>query len=71
MMYIEVDKINTEIDKIANVLKRNCNPNPFGTAEECLVAAEIEVLQLVKSTIDKMKQDISIGYDYERTRRTD
>ena len=53
----KLQQIKTEIDKIIDRLKSNCNPNPLGTTEECLTAAEIEVLELVKDIIDKMKQE--------------
>ena len=55
------EKIIAEIDKIIDCLKTRCNPNPLGTTEECLVAAEIEVLELVKGTIAKMKKEEPIG----------
>ena len=55
------EKIIAEIDKIIDRLKTRCNPNPLGTTEECLVAAEIEVLELVKGTIAKMKKEEPIG----------
>lgn len=58
MKVIDADKIKAEIDKIIDGLKRNCTPNPLGTTEECLAAAEIEALSLVKDTIDEMKQDV-------------
>lgn len=57
MKYIEAERITAEIDKIIEGLKRNCNPDPLGTTEECLADAEIEALELVKSTIDEMKQE--------------
>ena len=57
MKYIEAEKITAEIDKIIDGLKSNCNPNPLGTTEECLAAAEIEALDLVKGILDKMKQE--------------
>lgn len=57
MKYIEADRIKAEIDNIINSLKNSCNPNPFGTTEECLADAEIESLNLVKDIIDKMKQE--------------
>ena len=57
MKYIEADKIKAEIDKIIEGLKRSCNPNPLGTTGECLAAAEIEALVLIKDAIDKMKQE--------------
>ena len=57
MKYIEAEKITAEIDKIIDGLKRNCNPDPLGTTEECLAAAEIEALELLKTTIDQMHQE--------------
>lgn len=57
MKYIDADKIKAEIDKITESLTKSCNPNPLGTTEECMVAAEIETLELVKTTIDEMKQE--------------
>jgi len=57
MKYIDAERVIAEIDKIIEGLKKNCNPNPLGTTEECLAAAEIEALELVKSAIDKMKQE--------------
>lgn len=57
MKYIEANKVKAEIDKIIDGLKSNCDPVPLGMTEECLAAAEIEVLDLVKDIIDKMKQE--------------
>ena len=57
MKYIEAERITAEIDKIIDGLKRNCNPDPLGTTEECLADAEIEALGLVKDIIGKMKQE--------------
>ena len=57
MKYIDAERVKVEIDKIVNGLKSNCNPNPLGTTEECMVAAEIGALELVKNSIDKMKQE--------------
>ena len=57
MKYIEAKRVTAEIDKIIDGLKRNCNPDPLGTTEECLADAEIEALGLVKDIIDKMKQE--------------
>ena len=57
MKYIEAERVKAEIDKIVNRLKSNCDPNPLGTTEECMAAAEIEALDLVKDIIDKMKQE--------------
>ena len=57
MKYIDAERITAEIDKIIEGLKRSCNPNPLGTTEECMADAEIEALELVKATIDEMKQE--------------
>lgn len=57
MKYIEASKVKAKIDKIIDGLKGSCDSNPLGTTEECLAAAEIEALDLVKDIIDKMKQD--------------
>lgn len=57
MKYIDSEKITAKIDEIIDGLKRNCNPDPMGTTEECLAAAEIEALELVKCAIDEMKQE--------------
>ena len=57
MKYIDSEKIKAKIDGIIDGLKRNCNPDPMGTTEECLADAEIEALELVKSAIDEMKQE--------------
>ena len=57
MKYIDADKIKAEIDKIAESLTKSCNPDPLGTTEECMAAAEIEALGLVKSIIDQMQQE--------------
>lgn len=55
------EKIIAEIDKIIDCLKTRCNPNPLGTTEECLVAGEIEVLELVKGIIANLTKDDGIG----------
>ena len=57
MKYIEAERITAEIDKIIEGLKKNSNPNPLGTIDDMLADAEIETLELVKSTIDEMKQE--------------
>ena len=56
MKYIEAERITAEIDKIIEGLKKKCNPNPLGTIDDMLADAEIETLELVKTTIDEMKQ---------------
>ena len=57
MKYIEAERITAEIDKIIEGLKKKCNPNPLGTIDDMLADAEIETLELVKTTIDEMKQE--------------
>lgn len=57
MKYIDADKIKDEIDNIINGLKRDYNQESSDMAEECLVAFGIGALELVKNTIDKMKQE--------------
>ena len=57
MKYIEAERITSEIDKIIDGLKKNSNPNPLGTIDDMLADAEIETLELVKTTIDEMKQE--------------
>ena len=57
MKYIDADKIKAEIDKITESLTKSCNPDPLGTTEECMAAAEIEALGLVKDAIDQMQQE--------------
>lgn len=57
MKYIEAEKIKSEIDKIIEGLKRNCNPSPLSATKECLADAEIKALEIVKIAIDEMKQE--------------
>ena len=57
MKYIEAERITAEIDKIIEGLKKKCNPTPLGTIDDLLADAEIETLELVKTTIDEMKQE--------------
>ena len=57
MKYIDSEKITAKIDKIIDGIKKKCNPNPLGTKNEMLAAAEIEAMELVKATIDEMKQE--------------
>ena len=57
MKYIDAERIKVEIDKIIDGLKKKYNPKPLGTIDDMLVDAEIEALELVKTTIDEMKQE--------------
>lgn len=56
--YISAEEIKAEIDKIIEGLKVSCSPNPMGTIEECLAAAEIETLELVKSSVDQLTRRV-------------
>ena len=51
MKHIDAEKLTSAIDKIIEGLKNNCNPDPLGTSEECLAAAQIEAFELVKEII--------------------
>lgn len=57
MKYVEAERITAEINKIIEGLKKKSNPNPLGTIDDMLADAEIETLELVKTTIDEMKQE--------------
>lgn len=57
MKYIDANRIKAEIDKITKSLTKSYSPDPLGTTEECMVAAEIEALGLVKDAIDQMQQE--------------
>lgn len=54
MKTIETQRIIAEINKIIDALKRNCTPDPMGSMEECLAAAEIETLEMVKEIIETL-----------------
>ena len=71
MKYVDSERITAKIDGIIDGLKCNCTPDPMGTTEECLAAAEIEALELVKSAIDEMKQEYTTppGIEEESQRK--
>ena len=71
MKYIDAERITAEIDKIIEGLKKKCNPNPLGTIDDMLADAEIEAMELVKATIEEMKQDASTppGIEEESQRK--
>ena len=71
MKYIEADKIKAEINKIIESLKKRFNPDPLGTTEQCLAAAEIVALGLVKDVIDQMQQEqpLPLGIEEERQKK--
>ena len=47
------EKIKAKIEEIIAGLER-CHPNPLGSMEQCLAAAEIEALNLVKDYINSL-----------------
>jgi hypothetical protein len=46
------EKIKMKVTEIISALER-CNPDPLGSMEQCLAAAEIEALNMVIEYIDK------------------
>ena len=71
MKYIEAERITVEIDKFIDGLKKKCNSNPLGTIDDMLADAEIETLELVKTTIAEMKQEepTPLGIEEESQRK--
>ncbi len=53
--YIDKDALLAEIEKLEKALKNACNPNPFGSMEECMTAAELQALGVVKETINTLE----------------
>lgn len=47
------EKIKSKIEEIIAGLER-CHPNPLGSMEQCLAAAEIEALNIVKDYINSL-----------------
>ena len=54
MKLIPLDAVVAEIEKVISGLRRNCNPNPLGNMQECMAAAEIEALKLIKDSLDSL-----------------
>jgi hypothetical protein len=52
MKLIDKAAVVAEIDEIVKGLQKNCNPNPMGNIQECLAAAQIEALNLIKDFLD-------------------
>lgn len=50
--YIDKAALLAEIEKLEKALKNNCKPNPFGNVEECMIAAELQALDVVKEIIN-------------------
>lgn len=68
--YIPKAAVVAEIDEIVKVLQKNCNPNPMGNIQECLAAAQIEALNLIKdflNTLETKEVDLEKEiYDVEK-----
>lgn len=53
--YIDKVAAIAEIKKLETALRNACKPNLFGSIEECVTAAELEALDVVKRTIDTLE----------------
>ena len=53
--YIDKAAAIAEIKKLETALRNACKPNLFGSIEECVTAAELEALNVVKRTIDTLE----------------
>lgn len=64
MELIDKAAVVAEIEKLISGLRRNCNPNPLGNMQECLAAAQIEAINLIKDFLDTMEVkevDLDLG----------
>ena len=65
--YIDKDAVVAEIEKVISGLRRNCNPNPLGNMQECMAAAEIEALNLIKDSLDTFEvKEVDFDAEWER-----
>lgn len=55
MELIDKAAVVAEIKMIISKLRKSCNPNPFGTLQECLTDAEIEALHLILDYINTLE----------------
>lgn len=55
--YIDAGKLISEIKGIISAVQTKNHPDALGTMEQCLAAAEIEVLNLVLDDIKELQQD--------------
>ena len=55
MKLIDKAAVVAEIEKLINALKQNCIPNPMGDMQECLAAAEIEALNIIRDFLDTLE----------------
>ena len=53
--YIDKSAVVAEIERIVNGLQKNCTPDPMGNIQECLAAAEIETLNMIKDFLDTLE----------------
>lgn len=60
---IDKSALVAEIEKFEKALKNACKPNPFGNVEECMTAAELQALDVVKEAINTLEMKEA---DYER-----
>ena len=59
MKYIDAEKLITKIKRIIAAVKENNRPNELGTIKQCMVAAEIEALNLAVDCIKELQQEQS------------
>lgn len=65
--YISKSAAVAEIEKIKEGLQRNGNPNPLGNLQECLAAAEIEALNLIKDSLDSLElKEVDLQSEIDR-----
>ena len=53
--YIPKSALVAKINEIVKALNDSCNPDPFGSMEECMASAEIEALDIVLDTINTLE----------------
>ena len=65
--YIPKAAVMVEIEKLINSLRKSCNPNPFGSIQECLAAAQIEALSIVKESIEDINvKEVDLGKEVSK-----
>lgn len=55
--YIDAEKLIAEIEGIIAAVKANNHPDKLGTIKQCMVAAEIEALNLALDCIKELQQE--------------
>lgn len=67
MKLIDKDAVVAVIDEIVRGLQKNCNPNPMGNMYECLAAAQIEVVNLIKDSLDTIEvKEVDLDEEIEK-----